>query len=237
MRHHVADVRDLSQRNAYYPWLSTTYQALVDLIRAPADDKAQQRLDDVSAVFETAVASQSPPYVLFRGVNPSWDNEPRRPGRGSILIGSSPLGYSQWLQNALRDTVVRFQDPSERLVFINAWNEWAEGAYLEPDARYGYAYLQATRDAIEQIAREQWPSTPTATTSSGLIVVGHDAHPHGAQLLALNIIRELRQVLHLDAECLLLRNGPLLPRYARITPVHELHGIDPTGKEAIDLVY
>lgn len=89
-------------------------------------------------------------YRLFRGVNPSWDNEARRPGRGAIFLGSNPAGYREWLENAIRDTQDRFSDPSERIVFINAWNEWAEGAHLEPDQRYGYAYLQATREALEQ---------------------------------------------------------------------------------------
>ncbi|EGV33297.1 hypothetical protein ThidrDRAFT_0504 [Thiorhodococcus drewsii AZ1] len=92
-------------------------------------------------------------YPLFRGVNPSWDNEARRPGRGAVFLGSSPAGYREWLENAIHDTVKRFEEPSERLVFINAWNEWAEGAHLEPDQRHGYAYLQATRDALERTAQ------------------------------------------------------------------------------------
>ena len=88
----------------------------------------------------------TPAYKLFRGVCPSWDNEARRPGHGGIMVGSSPGEYRAWLKNAIRDTLTRFEEPSERLVFVNAWNEWAEGAYLEPDRRYGYAYLQATRE-------------------------------------------------------------------------------------------
>ena len=165
---------------------------------------------------------QTPPYVLFRGVNPSWDNEARRPGRGTVMIGSSPERYGHWLENALRDTVKRFGEPSERMIFVNAWNEWAEGAYLEPDNRSGYAYLQATRDAIERVALEQRPVETTTPSQSGIIVVGHDAHPHGAQFLALNIMRELRQAIGLDAECLLLRGGNLTPDYAAIGPTHEL---------------
>ena len=70
-----------------------------------------------------------PPYKLFRGVFPTWDNEARKPGRGSTFHHSSPNAYSEWLENACKDTIERF-DGDERIVFINAWNEWAEGCHL-----------------------------------------------------------------------------------------------------------
>ncbi len=91
---------------------------------------------------------RTPPYKLFRGVCPSWDNTARRCSRGIVFQNASPLGYQQWLSNAISDTRRRHAQPDERLVFINAWNEWAESAYLEPDQRRGYAYLEATRMAL-----------------------------------------------------------------------------------------
>jgi len=87
-------------------------------------------------------------YKLFRGVNPSWDNTARRKNKGNILLNSNPCQYQEWLYNAINHTCTHFTNPDERLVFVNAWNEWAEGAHLEPDQRYGYAYLEATRIAL-----------------------------------------------------------------------------------------
>lgn len=87
-------------------------------------------------------------YPVFRGVCPSWDNTARRKGGGNVFLNSTPLGYLEWLMNGIRETLAARDEPEERLMFVNAWNEWAEGAHLEPDARYGYAYLEATRMAF-----------------------------------------------------------------------------------------
>lgn len=88
-----------------------------------------------------------PGYPIFRGVCPSWDNTARKKKKSSILHGSSPRQYQNWLFNAISDSEKRWKS-TDRLVFVNAWNEWAEGAHLEPDARYGFAYLEATRNAL-----------------------------------------------------------------------------------------
>lgn len=118
-----------------------------------------------------------PDHPLFRGVNPGWDNEPRKPGRSTLFLHASPRGYEEWLSNALRDTVERFPDPDHRLVFINAWNEWAEGAYMEPDARLGYAYLAANRRALQRVAKEVAGSPATHKAAKPVCVVIHAFYP------------------------------------------------------------
>ena len=86
-----------------------------------------------------------PSFQLFRTVFPSWDNEARKPGRGDTFVYSNPELYKKWLSDSIRYTKTNNQD---QIVFINAWNEWAEGAHLEPDRKYGYAWLQATYEAL-----------------------------------------------------------------------------------------
>jgi len=93
-----------------------------------------------------AMHATTPDYLLYPGVNPGWDNEPRRSGRGRVLAHASPRGYRDWLRHAV--SVARTRSPDAALVFINAWNEWAEGAVLEPDVRLGHAWLDATRAAL-----------------------------------------------------------------------------------------
>lgn len=85
-------------------------------------------------------------YKLFRSANPSWDNTARKKSNGIIFENSCPNLFEKYLVNAFSETMINHKNPDERLVFINAWNEWAEGAYLEPDQKYGYAWLQAVQN-------------------------------------------------------------------------------------------
>ena len=106
---------------------------------------------DWRALAEDYRQREMPAYRLFPGVNCGWDNEPRRPGAGRTYLHASPHAYGTWLQ----DTIKRRLQPvaaCDRLVFINAWNEWAEGAVLEPDARLGHAWLESTRRALQTAA-------------------------------------------------------------------------------------
>lgn len=87
---------------------------------------------------------------VYPAVMPSWDNSARRNNKGTVWLGSTPALYKEWLSVKL-DEVMNRKDLDAPLLFINAWNEWGEGAYLEPDRDYGFAYLQATWEAKEDI--------------------------------------------------------------------------------------
>jgi hypothetical protein len=82
-----------------------------------------------------------PGFVRYRGVAPGWDNTARRSHSSTVYMDSSPEGYRRWLQFARASESRR----PHGMVFINAWNEWAEGSYLEPDETHGMDYLRATR--------------------------------------------------------------------------------------------
>jgi glycosyltransferase involved in cell wall biosynthesis len=86
-------------------------------------------------------------YKRFFGVAPSWDNTPRRGNSAYMWSNSSPGTYENWLVKAVKSTINLYHG-GERLVFVNAWNEWGEGCYLEPDQRYGRGFLEATRRAL-----------------------------------------------------------------------------------------
>lgn len=95
-----------------------------------------------------ATEMPKPPYTLYPAVNPGWDNEPRRSGRGRVFMHASPRSYGEWLRRSIAHASATQPPDRSPLVFINAWNEWAEGAVLEPDARLGHAWLHATRAAM-----------------------------------------------------------------------------------------
>ncbi len=78
----------------------------------------------------------------YPGIIARWDNTPRRGSKGLVYTGASAEKF--------KDTLCKLNQkiPEDSFVFINAWNEWGEGAMLEPDKEEGYAYLEAVRDAI-----------------------------------------------------------------------------------------
>lgn len=87
-----------------------------------------------------------PDYKRFPGVVPGWDNTARRQNHSYVFEQSTPGAFQAWLETTVTRTKQQYCG-DERLVFINAWNEWAEGAYLEPDQRFGHTFLEGVRNA------------------------------------------------------------------------------------------
>jgi lipopolysaccharide biosynthesis protein len=91
------------------------------------------------------------PWLVGRGVSfptivPSWDNTPRAGRRGTLYHGASPELFGAQVERAIH--LVAGSTIDERIVFVQAWNEWAEGNHLEPDRRFGRGFLHALRSAI-----------------------------------------------------------------------------------------
>lgn len=85
-------------------------------------------------------------YKKFPTVVPMWDNSARRKGNATIFRNSTPELYGRWLKNAI-DNFTPYSE-NENLLFINAWNEWAEGNHIEPCVKWGYQYLEMTRKIL-----------------------------------------------------------------------------------------
>lgn len=86
-------------------------------------------------------------FILYPCVTPMWDNYVRRREKGgTILLNSTPQKYKEWLENVY----AKWNPPSseENFIFLNAWNEWAEGNHLEPCEKWGRQYLDATREVL-----------------------------------------------------------------------------------------
>jgi lipopolysaccharide biosynthesis protein len=81
--------------------------------------------------------------MVYRTVFPSWDNTARIQDRALIVLGATVENYERWLKQAVSCTEDE-RSSAHQLVFVNAWNEWAEGCHLEPDREFGRGFLEAT---------------------------------------------------------------------------------------------
>ncbi|MBP8250981.1 MAG: glycoside hydrolase family 99-like domain-containing protein [Herpetosiphon sp.] len=102
---------------------------------------------DYATMMQTMLSKPDVDYLRFPCVTPSWDNTARRANDAGIVHGSTPELYEQWLTTIVQR--VKQRPANQQVLFINAWNEWAEGNHLEPDQRWGRAYLEATKRALQ----------------------------------------------------------------------------------------
>jgi len=172
--------------------------------------------------------------ALYAGAMPSWDNTARRRNQANIWVNSTPESYHHWLTRAVELT--RAKRPAEdRFLFINAWNEWAEGCHLEPDRKYGHAWLNATRLALQLEPAPQPRAASEISVAAKLphareakhekprevLFVSHDAHPHGAQYFLLALVDWLRKMDLVRPKIMLAGPGALADEFSRLGPVFQ----------------
>lgn len=104
-----------------------------------------------------------PDFTYFRGLVPQWDNTARYGSEALVVHDSTPRKFQAWLEN-LVDYSQRTLPEDRRFIVVNAWNEWAEGAHLEPDSRYGYSYLNSVGRALSNISYDSPPARVTPAT-------------------------------------------------------------------------
>lgn len=160
-------------------------------------DNAALRVWDYNDFVAAAAAEPAADFPLIRTCFPSWDNDGRRQGASSIVHGATPAAFGTWLNRLVDAAEAQHHQPN--LVCINAWNEWGEGAYLEPDRYFGHAFLNTVQRVLHP---EQ------ASAFGRVVLVGHDACLAGAQRLLLQIGRTLAAQWSVDIVFVLMRADP-----------------------------
>lgn len=102
---------------------------------------------DYDSLVKTSISSSPLNKKAIPGVFTDWDNTARRGKNATLFVGGNPEKFKDYLSMQIKRAKEVY---NKDMIFINAWNEWAEGAYLEPDKKHGYAYLQAVKDALKE---------------------------------------------------------------------------------------
>ena len=129
-----------------FPPHQLTAEVINSTLRNRAEGYSGNIYSYSDAVMNDIVAMPTD-YPRYKCVMPGWDNTPRRGAAGNVFHGATPQLYELWLREAIGSSRRKFPI-GQRMIFINAWNEWGEGAHIEPDIRFGRQYLEATRRAI-----------------------------------------------------------------------------------------
>jgi glycosyltransferase involved in cell wall biosynthesis len=122
---------------------------------------------DYAAAWPILAKRQAASYRRYSTVFPSWDNTARKGTGGVALHQATPAAYEAWLRQEI--AAARREPPEHQVVFINAWNEWAEGCHLEPDTRHGRGFLEATARAVRMpaLVTEHRPRAASIVSGSG----------------------------------------------------------------------
>ncbi len=127
------------------------FSILRQVRRTPISGRPALEVYDYQDAWPALAEPPNLGYRHYEAVCPGWDNSARVGEHAVVLHGSTPDAYAQWLNQVAERAMRRAR--GDRIFFLNAWNEWAEGCHLEPDQRWGRAYLEATQEAVVAVSR------------------------------------------------------------------------------------
>ncbi len=114
------------------------------------EDNSAGVIMDHAEIAHLEIPRREPGLRNFPCVGPSWDNTPRLGARGVVYVNSSPELFAENVRKAA--LFLAEEPPQQRLLFVKAWNEWAEGNHLEPDRKYGHQWLAALQRGLAEAA-------------------------------------------------------------------------------------
>ena len=109
--------------------------------------KKTLQVEDYDELCKCIVTKKADSEKAIPGMFVGWDNTPRRGKTGRVCIGSTPEKFEYYLKKQIKNAKENY---NKDMLFIFAWNEWAEGGYLEPDEENKYKYLEAIRNALKE---------------------------------------------------------------------------------------
>ena len=145
----ASTLQPLPPKDGFVPW---RYFAL-KIKRLLRIKTTHLTIRDYAETLESLIRKTPAEFRDYPTVLPNWDNTPRAGERGLVLHGSTPDLFRQILRKAF--SLVEHLDHENRIVFIKAWNEWAEGNYLEPDQKFGRGYLEVIRQELSSFSKSR----------------------------------------------------------------------------------
>lgn len=139
---------NLKKESKKFAWLETRlrglpekYQIILGDLRQKFQGSSKFDMDEFwTHLINNAEKDLESSIEIFQSILPDWDNTPRYGNKSKYFTGSSPEKFEKYLGRLL--SVESKKSREDIFIFINAWNEWSEGAYLEPDEKNGYKYLE-----------------------------------------------------------------------------------------------
>ena len=105
-------------------------------------------IHDYKEIISTLVRTEMPSFESYPCVIPNWDNTPRSGTNGTVFKNATPSLFQEQLKRAVKRVSVLPEN--KKFIFVKAWNEWAEGNYLEPDLQYGTQFLEVIQQEIKK---------------------------------------------------------------------------------------